>query len=147
MPPFGWSITRNIPLMVQGLGVATLIWRDATRTKDRVFLAIGICILISYGFYIPVILFVQTVPLVGMLMIPKNPGLCRHCHDRLSQPVPCSGASTGRNPTQELTFFSFILHKIFHRHKAGFYREKSGFLIIPFSPYLLASLRILEESQ
>jgi hypothetical protein len=28
--------------------------------------------LVSYGFYIPVILFVQTLPLIGMLMIPKT---------------------------------------------------------------------------
>jgi hypothetical protein len=33
---------------------------------------VGICILVSYGFYIPVILFVQVVPVIGMLMIPKT---------------------------------------------------------------------------
>jgi hypothetical protein len=29
-------------------------------------------ILVSYALYIPVILFVQQVPLIGMLMIPKT---------------------------------------------------------------------------
>jgi hypothetical protein len=29
-------------------------------------------ILLSYAFYIPVILFVQQAPMVGMLMIPKT---------------------------------------------------------------------------
>ena len=72
VPPFGWSMARNIPLVIQGLGVAALILRDAARTNDRVFRAIGICILISYAFYTPVILFVQVFPLIGMLMIPKT---------------------------------------------------------------------------
>ena len=72
VPPFGWSLARNIPLMVQGLGIAALILRDSARQKDRVFLWVGICILISYAFYTPVILLVQIYPLVGMLMIPKT---------------------------------------------------------------------------
>ena len=72
VPPFGWSMARNIPLMIQGLGAAVLILQDAVRTDDRVFHDIAICILASYAFYIPVILFVQVAPLVGMLMIPKT---------------------------------------------------------------------------
>ncbi len=72
VPPQPWSLIRNIPLMVLGLGVAYLILKDARVNKDRIFLWIGIMILISYGFYIPVILFVQQAPWVGMLMIPKT---------------------------------------------------------------------------
>ena len=29
-------------------------------------------ILLSFGFYIPVVLFADTIPLMGMLMIPKT---------------------------------------------------------------------------
>jgi len=58
--------------MIQGLGVAYLILWDAIQTKDRTFTWIGIMILISYACYIPVILFVQQVPAIGMLMIPKT---------------------------------------------------------------------------
>jgi len=72
VPPFGWSIARNIPLVMQGLGVAFLILRDSANNNDRVFRAIGICILISYAFYTPVILYVGVAPLIGMLMIPKT---------------------------------------------------------------------------
>lgn len=72
VPPQPWGLFRNIPLMVQGLGVAYLILRDARVTNDRPFTWIGVCILISYALYIPVILFVQQVPLIGMLMIPKT---------------------------------------------------------------------------
>lgn len=72
IPPQPWATYRNIPLMVQGLGVAFLILRDANREKDRAFTQIGYMILVSYAFFIPVILFVQKNPLIGMLMIPKT---------------------------------------------------------------------------
>lgn len=72
VPPQPMSILRNIPLMLQGLGVAFLILRDAGRIKDRAFQWIGVMILVSFACYIPVILFVQQVPSIGMLMIPKT---------------------------------------------------------------------------
>jgi hypothetical protein len=72
VPPQPWSLYRNLPLMILGLGVAYLILRDARRAQDRAFIWIGIMILMSYALYIPVILFVQQVPLIGMLMIPKT---------------------------------------------------------------------------
>ena len=72
VPPQPYSLYRNLFLVLQGLGVAFLILRDAQAEKDRTFFWIGICILLSYGFYIPVILFVQQVPAIGMLMIPKT---------------------------------------------------------------------------
>jgi hypothetical protein len=72
VPPQPWALVRNIPLMIQGLGVAYLILRDARRAGDRPFTWIGISILVSYACYLPVILFVQQVPMIGMLMIPKT---------------------------------------------------------------------------
>ena len=72
VPPQPWSLYRNLPLMALGLGVAYLILRDALRAKDRAFAWIGGMILVSYAMYTPVILFVQQVPLIGMLMIPKT---------------------------------------------------------------------------
>jgi hypothetical protein len=72
VPPQPYSLYRNGFLTLQGLGVAFLILRDAAREKDRTFIWIGVCILISFAFYIPVILFVQQVPVIGMLMIPKT---------------------------------------------------------------------------
>jgi hypothetical protein len=59
-------------LTILGLGVAYLILRDARRAQDRAFTWIGLMILVSYALYIPVILFVQQVPIIGMLMIPKT---------------------------------------------------------------------------
>ena len=72
VPPQPWGLIRNIPLMIQGLGVAYLILRDAKISGDRPFMWIGISILVSYAMYTPVILFVQQVPMIGMLMIPKT---------------------------------------------------------------------------
>jgi hypothetical protein len=72
VPPQPWSTLRNLPLMLQGLGVAYLILRDARAAGDRTYTWVGVSILVSYAFYIPVIFFVQRYPLVGMLMIPKT---------------------------------------------------------------------------
>jgi hypothetical protein len=72
VPPQPWSLYRNAPLMVLGLGTAYLILRDAVHASDRPFVWIGIMILVSYAMYTPVILLVQQMPLIGMLMIPKT---------------------------------------------------------------------------
>lgn len=72
VPPQPWSWIRNLPLVVQGLGVAFLILRDAFAVNARVFKWIGTMILVSFAFYAPVILFVQVMPALGMLMIPKT---------------------------------------------------------------------------
>jgi hypothetical protein len=72
VPPQPWSFIRNTPLLVLGLGVAFLFIRDGRAAKERAFTWIGIMILVSYACYLPVILFVQLIPAVGMLMIPKT---------------------------------------------------------------------------
>jgi hypothetical protein len=72
VPPQPWSLYRNLPLTVLGLGIAYLMLRDARKAGDRAFTWIGLMIVVSYAMYIPVILFVQQVPTIGMLMIPKT---------------------------------------------------------------------------
>lgn len=67
-----WGLIRNLPLMLQGLGVAYLILRDALRKQDTTFHWIGVMILLSYAFYAPVIFWVREFPMLGMLMIPKT---------------------------------------------------------------------------
>ncbi len=70
--PTSWSLGRNALLILQGLGVAGLILRDALAAQDRTFQWVGYMILVSYAFYIPVILFARQVPVLGMLMMPKT---------------------------------------------------------------------------
>jgi hypothetical protein len=71
-PPYQMSLFRNSFLVLQGLGIMVLILRDAAREQDGPFRWVGIMIAISYLFYVPVILFVSRVPMLGMLMIPKT---------------------------------------------------------------------------
>jgi hypothetical protein len=70
--PLPWGWIRNIPLVIQGLGVAFLFLRDASTAADRTFRWIAWLILLSFAFYAPVILFVAKTPSLGMLMIPKT---------------------------------------------------------------------------
>ncbi len=48
--PLSWGIYRNIPFALMGL----------------------LIIVLSFGFYIPVVLWADTIPMIGMLMIPKT---------------------------------------------------------------------------
>jgi ABC-type amino acid transport system permease subunit len=70
--PFSFSMHRNIPLLIQGLGAAYLILSESVRSQDSAFTWIGLMILVSYAFYTPVILYARTVPALGLLMIPKT---------------------------------------------------------------------------
>ena len=72
VPPVFWSLFRNLFLILLGVGVLYLYLRDSVRTRDRLFRWIGYCVLFSYLFYTPVILFSRDIPIIGMLMIPKT---------------------------------------------------------------------------
>ena len=72
VPPFNWSLARNIPLMIQGIGIAILLLKDAIQHNDKMVKWISAMIFVSYLCYTPVILFVQKVPMLGMLMMPKT---------------------------------------------------------------------------
>jgi len=65
-----WAIIRNIPWLIQGIGISILILNDARKTDDKLMKIIGICIFSSFFFYMPVIFFGNTLPMLGMLMIP-----------------------------------------------------------------------------
>jgi len=71
-PPLGWSLLRNAPLLVLGLGVAALFISSGRRAADKTFTQLGWLIVLSYAFYLPVILFVHRVPALGVLMVPKT---------------------------------------------------------------------------
>jgi hypothetical protein len=71
-PPQPMGILRNIPLMIQGLGILILILWSSVQKKDKTFIWIGCCIFLSFLFYTPVIFFVNQIPLLGMLMMPKT---------------------------------------------------------------------------
>lgn len=70
--PVSWGIIRNIPFAILGLLIIVLFYREAKKHKDGDFRFMWLAVLLSFGFYIPVVLFSQTVPVVGVLMIPKT---------------------------------------------------------------------------
>lgn len=70
--PLSWGIGRNIPFALMGLLIIVLFYRSAGAHNDRPFRLMWLTIVLSFAFYIPVVLFADTVPAVGMLMIPKT---------------------------------------------------------------------------
>lgn len=70
--PLSCGIYRNIPFAFLGLLVIILFYRSAREQKDRAFRWMWLTIVLSFGFYIPVVLWADVVPMIGMLMIPKT---------------------------------------------------------------------------
>lgn len=70
--PLSWGIWRNLPFAALGLVVIVLFFRSAREYEDKAFLWMWLTIVLSFGFYIPVVLWADTVPVIGMLMIPKT---------------------------------------------------------------------------
>ena len=71
-PPTSWGIYRNIPFVILGALITYLILNSAIKEGDVQFKRIGFSIIMSFVCYIPVVLFANTFPLVGMMMIPKT---------------------------------------------------------------------------
>ncbi len=70
--PLLWGVLRNIPFALLGLIIIVLFYKQAKLHNDQQFKYMWLAIVLSFGFYIPVVLFAKTYPLVGMLMIPKT---------------------------------------------------------------------------
>lgn len=68
--PLSWGIYRNIPFALLGLLIIVLFYRSAR--NDPPFRWMWLTIVLSFGFYIPVVLWADAVPMIGMLMIPKT---------------------------------------------------------------------------
>jgi hypothetical protein len=75
--PLAWGIYRNIPFALLGLVMIGLYaWKGREcpegREAGRAFRFMWLAVALSFLFYIPVVLFADAVPLVGMLMLPKT---------------------------------------------------------------------------
>jgi hypothetical protein len=70
--PLSWGIYRNIPFVVLGALIVCLSFTAARRSGDRAFALAWLTVLLSFAFYVPVVLWADAVPVVGMLMIPKT---------------------------------------------------------------------------
>ena len=70
--PLLWGILRNIPFAIMGVILIVLFAQEAKKHNDRIFRSMWLAITLSFAFYIPVVLFAEKIPLIGMLMIPKT---------------------------------------------------------------------------
>ena len=71
-PSLTWGIYRNIPFVLLGIGIIVLFYLSAKRHQDKQFAWMWLAIILSFAFYIPVVFWVHTMPIIGMLMIPKT---------------------------------------------------------------------------
>ena len=70
--PLSWGVYRNIPFAILGAVIVVLFCRSAKEKQDAAFRHLGLTVVLSVACYIPVVLFADAVPAVGMLMIPKT---------------------------------------------------------------------------
>lgn len=70
--PLSWGIYRNIPFTILGIIIIVLFFTQARKNNDRSFRFMWLAIVLSFAFYLPVVLFTDAVPALGMFMIPKT---------------------------------------------------------------------------
>lgn len=70
--PLSWGIYRNIPFTILGVVIVILFFCSARSKQNQPFRFLWLAVVISFACYIPVVLFADKVPAVGMLMIPKT---------------------------------------------------------------------------
>lgn len=69
--PLAWGIYRNIPFTILG-GIIVYLFFTEARKRDKSFSFAWLAILLSFLFYVPVVLFADMMPIMGMLMLPKT---------------------------------------------------------------------------
>lgn len=67
--PVIWGIYRNIPFVIMGAIMVVLYFK---RREDQPFRGMWLAITLSFLFYLPVVLWADVHPMVGMLMLPKT---------------------------------------------------------------------------
>jgi hypothetical protein len=70
--PMSWGIYRNIPFTLLGIIIIYICYNKARLNMDKDYKFMALAILLSFTFYIPVVLFGTTFRIIGMLMIPKT---------------------------------------------------------------------------
>lgn len=67
-----WGILRNIPFALIGVGIIALCFMINRRNNDKSYIWMAIMVILSFGFYVPVVLWSNLSPAIGILMIPKT---------------------------------------------------------------------------
>jgi len=71
-PPVLWGIYRNIPFLIMGIIIIGIFYSEVKKHGDNNFKYMWLAIVLSFALYIPVVLWANTMPWVGILMIPKT---------------------------------------------------------------------------
>lgn len=69
---YTWAIIRNIPFALLGIIIIILFIKETHNKIDDTYSKMGYAIILSFLFYIPVVLLSPIYPLIGILMIPKT---------------------------------------------------------------------------
>lgn len=67
--PVIWGVYRNIPFTMMGLMMVVLYF---TERSDRQYQWMWLAVALSFAFYLPVVLWADVSPMIGMLMLPKT---------------------------------------------------------------------------
>lgn len=70
--PVSWGIYRNIPFAILGAIIIYIFYKKAKENKDSSFKFMYLAIILSFGFYIPVVLWANQFSWIGILMMPKT---------------------------------------------------------------------------
>lgn len=67
--PVIWGVYRNIPFTILGLVMVALFF---SKRDDKPYKWMWLAIVLSFAFYLPVVLWADVSPMIGMLMLPKT---------------------------------------------------------------------------
>ena len=67
-----FGVLSNIPFAIMGIIIIVIFAQEAKKAKDPVFRFMPLAAGLSFGFYLPVVLFRGAVPAAGKLKIPKT---------------------------------------------------------------------------
>lgn len=70
--PVSWGIYRNIPFAIMGIIIIYIFNSEVKKHADKNFKFMALAIILSFALYVPVVLWGNVFPLVGVLMIPKT---------------------------------------------------------------------------
>ena len=70
--PLFYGVLRNIPFAVMGIMIIILFAQETKKTGLMAFRFMPAAVALSFGFYLPVVLFSGIAPAIGVLMIPKT---------------------------------------------------------------------------
>ncbi|MEG1125884.1 MAG: hypothetical protein RSE10_04255 [Oscillospiraceae bacterium] len=70
--PVSWGIYRNIPFAIMGIVIIVLFYKEAKVHNDKAFRFMWLAIVLSFALYVPVVLLANTLPAIGVLMVPKT---------------------------------------------------------------------------